>query len=79
MKPCSDLAWYELWTDFNRLTTDIIRIRRVPLAEVVACHGSMPDDLIARAPRTGSETVEVSRHVLFQYLNQHGAMRCDAK
>lgn len=76
---CSDLAWHELWTDFNRLTTDTIRIRRAPLAEVVQCHGAMPDDLIARAPRAGSETVEVSRPVLFQFLNQHGAMRCDAK
>lgn len=76
---CSDLAWHELWTDFNRLTTDTIRIRRAPLAEVVACHGSMPDDLIARAPRAGSETVEVSRAALFFFLNKHGATRCDAK
>jgi len=76
---CTDLAWTELWTDFNRLTTDTIRIRKAPLAEVVACHGGMPDDLIVTAPRHDSATVEVHRHVLFSFLNEHGALRCDAK
>jgi hypothetical protein len=75
---CSDLAWTELWTDFNRLTTDTIRIRREPLAEVIACNGGiMPDGLIARLPRDDSKTVEVVRHALFTFLNHHGALRCD--
>lgn len=76
---CSNLAWQELWTDFNRLTTDRIRIRREPLAEVVKCHGSMPNELIAVAPRHGSATVEVNRRVLFQFLNEHSERRCDAR
>lgn len=79
MTKCTDLAWTELWTDFNRLTTDTIRIRREPLAEVVACHGEMPNNLIAVAPRSGSGTVEVNRYALFNFLNEHGARRCDAK
>ncbi len=70
---CGDLAWRELWTDFNRLTTDTIRVRRVALADVVQCAGAMPDNLIAVAPRTGSETVEIRRKELFSFLKEHGA------
>jgi hypothetical protein len=69
---CGDLAWRELWTEFNRLTTDTIRIRRAALREVVECAGGMPDNLIAVAPRSDSNTVEVRRNELFSFLKQHG-------
>jgi hypothetical protein len=72
MMPCGDLAWRELWTDFNRLTTPTIRIRKVALQEVVQCAGAMPDNLIAVAPRNDSTTVEVNRACLFNFLKQHG-------
>lgn len=76
-KKCSDLAWHELWTEFNRLTTSTIRLRRTVLAEAVNCAGGMPDNLIAVAPRQGSETVEVRRDELFTFLKAHGA-ECNA-
>lgn len=79
MTVCSDKAWNDLWDSFNRLTTDTIRVDRAALHEVVACGETMPDNLIAVAPREGSKTVEVRRHELFLFLNHHGALRCDAK
>lgn len=77
-KTCSDEAWHKLWRAFNTNQTEMIRVDRSALAEVVACHGGqMPDDLIHIAPREGSDTVSVYRHSLFNYLNLHGA-KCDA-
>lgn len=69
--PCGDLAWHELWTDFNRLTTPSIRIRKAALSEVINCAGGMPDNLIAVAPRPDSKTVEVRRDELFKFLKDH--------
>jgi hypothetical protein len=69
---CSDLHWHELWTEFNRLTTPTIRIRKVALQDAVRCAGGMPDALIAVAPRADSETVAVNRDELFKFLKAHG-------
>jgi hypothetical protein len=71
--PCSDLHWNELWTDFNRLTTATIRIRKAALKDALNCAGYIPDELIAVAPRDDSETVLVRRDVLFSFLKRHGA------
>lgn len=78
MTACSDDAWQGLWKSFNTNQTEMIRVQRKHLAEVVACHGGkMPDDLIHIAPKEGSETVSVYRHSLFNFLNSHGAS-CNA-
>lgn len=78
---CSDEAWRGLWTDFNRLTTDSIRVNRLHLREILACHdGVIPDDklhrdgLLASVPREGGATVLVNRTTLFNFLRYHGAV-----
>ena len=69
---CSDDAWHTLWTEFNRLTTETIRVPRAALNEVVFCHDDkIPPDLIATQPRSDSNTVEVRRAALFAFLTDH--------
>lgn len=80
--PCSDSSWHGLWDAFNTHTTDVIRVPRAALAEVGECHEPMgvsrvTGELIARAPREGSKTVEVYRSKLFAFLSAHPG-KCEA-
>ncbi len=79
---CSDEAWHLLWTDFNRLTTETIRVDRGAMREVLACHdaamGKSTDPfssgLLVSVPRAGGTTIEVNRTTLFNLLRYHGAV-----
>lgn len=80
--PCSDTSWSNLCHEYNRLTTDVIRVPRDDLEAVCACQmerddAFKPSSLVARTPRTGSTTVEVRRDLLFTLLKAHGQFRCD--
>lgn len=80
---CSDDAWHGLWTDFNRLTTDTIRVNREHLRDVLCCHDEClqerpnerrDDGLLAAVPREGSNTIVVNRITLFNLLRYHGSV-----
>ena len=74
---CSDAHWESLWDTFNRNKTDDIRVKKAALADVCRCHGETPKGLITVEPGLNSETVLVNRVALFDFLNHHGATRCD--
>lgn len=69
---CTDHSWHTLWDAFNTHQTENIRVPRKALADVLACHGATPSTLIAIPPREASESVVVSRAVLFGFLKEHG-------
>lgn len=74
---CSEIAFHDLSLSMNA-KPDRVVVNQDNLREVLECHrareGQMPD---LEPSDAGRKYVTVDRMRLFQFINDHGELRCD--